>query len=322
MCPNSSFLLRSWVAVLSFFFCFNWELPQLLRRFTPWQVWDASGFSHLRTRGNSATSTGPEKDHKVAASSWCSGSLFLLSRPEKGVTVTPFWGTGLQGLPNTRFPPAWMHCKQRSHSHSCHTRWWTRPCRAWSPSPVVHRSVGRTQKSVGSFYSHAGSCAAFTLLRLPTGCLQTHHSPPLHPPQPHLLLWQWACGGGLPWCLPITQQKLLPKSSSNQARELWIKLQKTLITFIPESTLLGIYLFFLNPHQSICSTNFGKWGREREWARERERGRNIDRLSPIHVPSSEWTRNLGMCPDSTTFWCVGQCSNPPSHLARAGIYSQ
>ena len=55
--------------------------------------------------------------------------------------------------------------------------------------------------------------------------------------------------------------------------------------------------------------------------RERERERNIDWLLPIHIPTRDWTCNLGMCPDQRSnqqpFWCVGRCSNQRSHPARA-----
>lgn len=45
--------------------------------------------------------------------------------------------------------------------------------------------------------------------------------------------------------------------------------------------------------------------------------RNIDQSPSICAPTRDQTSILGMCPEPATFRCIGRCSNPLSHPARA-----
>ena len=60
--------------------------------------------------------------------------------------------------------------------------------------------------------------------------------------------------------------------------------------------------------------------RERGWERER----NADRLPPIHTPTGDCTRNLGMCPDQPSrrseYKMLLQSAEPPSQ-AQIGIFN-
>lgn len=190
-----------------------------------------------------ATSLGQRWVTRPAAPSWLSGITFLLSHPHspRGC-MTPSWGTGLQGSSTAYLPQAQVHCRQQRYSRSCHTQWWTRPCQASSPSPVIHRSMGKTQKSVTQFCGRIGVCHHSCYYgSLPSSCRHTVH---LHDTrsQSDLLLWQ---GGYLLRGLAA----LMPAHHSTEAVPYkWFESDRVVMhqiakdtTFIPGSSLLGIY---------------------------------------------------------------------------------
>ena len=149
------------------------------------------------------------------------------------------------------------------------------------------KSLRDTLRHLFNFWQHYSSpllLRGTALISLP--CTSNPAPTSLMPPPPSKSMWF------LSSCLTfLAPQKLSRKTQREQ--------------YGNTKPWQGLILLFFNSHQRICllileSEEEGESKRERERERERERNmdeRNTNQLPPIHTPTGDGTRNLGMYPD-------------------------